>query len=473
MKHHSDSQYHWFDLRIFQSVLFLAVLSLASGCGKSSSNTPDADQSVPQQSQKFPEPAPEAVSAERKEISVSQQSQTSPEPAQDLFATEKTENQETGGQELLRCDEKVTTIGCGISISKDRQLVACPVHSDNIVYIWDITAGQVVATLNPPSGAKIPLVAEPITAFSSDSQYVASILKFDYSDRVVLWELESGDIVGTFAGIETQEGDDSFNGLAVTSDFVFACGESANKKAYPVRVWNRENGVLVHSFEGHSKEVNCISISPDGKMAASGGKDRIAILWDVESGTEIRICDDHESSIEAISFSADGDMILTGGFDCTVRLWDVSNGRLKRKWQLGDYDSIAEAQWRASIRQSEINFLTTNRFSPVKRWTFPYVNSVDFSPSGDRAIIGLQVVNPQSLQYGSNPVMLDLMSHNIVRLPSSFASRPMSRVWAAFDHDGSAVIFNNERRERVRGESKAIPYLSVTTVPGIHSGNHE
>jgi guanine nucleotide-binding protein subunit beta-2-like 1 protein len=59
-----------------------------------------------------------------------------------------------------------------------------------------------------------------------------------------------------------------------------------------VKVWNLKDCKLRTNLQGHGGYVNCVTISPDGSLCASGGKDGIAMLWDLNEGR-------HLSSLEA------------------------------------------------------------------------------------------------------------------------------------------------------------------------------
>jgi len=47
-----------------------------------------------------------------------------------------------------------------------------------------------------------------------------------------------------------------------------------------VKVWNLANCKLKTNHRGHKGYINAVTVSPDGSLCASGGKDGNAMLWD-------------------------------------------------------------------------------------------------------------------------------------------------------------------------------------------------
>lgn len=54
-----------------------------------------------------------------------------------------------------------------------------------------------------------------------------------------------------------------------------------------VKVWNLTDCTLTKDLIGHTAYVNTVTISPDGSLCASGGKDGIAILWELKEGKRL------------------------------------------------------------------------------------------------------------------------------------------------------------------------------------------
>ena len=44
----------------------------------------------------------------------------------------------------------------------------------------------------------------------------------------------------------------------------------------------------VHSLTGHSRDVNVVAFSADGKRVVSGSDDRLVKIWDNDTGAEVR-----------------------------------------------------------------------------------------------------------------------------------------------------------------------------------------
>jgi len=54
-----------------------------------------------------------------------------------------------------------------------------------------------------------------------------------------------------------------------------------------VKVWNLTDCTLTKDLAGHTAYVNTVTISPDGSLCASGGKDGVTILWELKEGKRL------------------------------------------------------------------------------------------------------------------------------------------------------------------------------------------
>merc|ERR1712226_205582 len=69
-----------------------------------------------------------------------------------------------------------------------------------------------------------------------------------------------------------------------------------------VKVWNLTNCKLKTNHIGHTGYLNTVTMSPDGSLCASGGKDAKAMLWDLNDGKHLYTLD-HADTINALCLS--------------------------------------------------------------------------------------------------------------------------------------------------------------------------
>merc|ERR1712085_133119 len=90
-----------------------------------------------------------------------------------------------------------------------------------------------------------------------------------------------------------------------------------------IKVWNLNNCKLRTNLAGHTGVLYTITISPDGSLCASGGKDGTAMLWDVNDGKHLYSLDAN-STINAMCFSPKN-YWLCAATDTSIKIWDLEN----------------------------------------------------------------------------------------------------------------------------------------------------
>ncbi len=68
------------------------------------------------------------------------------------------------------------------------------------------------------------------------------------------------------------------------------------------KVWNLTNCKLKTNHVGHQGYLNAVTVSPDGSLCASGGKDTKAMLWDLNEDRKLYTLDNNDI-INALCFS--------------------------------------------------------------------------------------------------------------------------------------------------------------------------
>ncbi|KAL9247863.1 hypothetical protein vseg_021246 [Gypsophila vaccaria] len=81
----------------------------------------------------------------------------------------------------------------------------------------------------------------------------------------------------------------------------------------------------VSSLRASSGKVVCCHFSADGKLLATGGHDKKAVLWYTDSLKPKTTLDEHTNLITDVRFSPRMSRLATSSFDKSVRVWDVDN----------------------------------------------------------------------------------------------------------------------------------------------------
>jgi len=158
----------------------------------------------------------------------------------------------------------------------------------------------------------------------------------------------------------------------------------------------------VKTLNRHTDGVMSVAVSPDGKVLASGSRDKTILLWDTESWQIRGPLTGHTGDVVDLVFSPDGTRLASVAVakdTCFVRLWDVATAKPAKPGTLGgespgmwgvdwsrDGARVVCAGWGQTVHVWEVHSGKESLVIPNVGERF--VRAVAFSPEGDRIAAG-------------------------------------------------------------------------------------
>eukprot|EP00520_Triparma_pacifica_P019001 CAMPEP_0118662958 /NCGR_PEP_ID=MMETSP0785-20121206/17125_1 /TAXON_ID=91992 /ORGANISM="Bolidomonas pacifica, Strain CCMP 1866" /LENGTH=314 /DNA_ID=CAMNT_0006556569 /DNA_START=22 /DNA_END=966 /DNA_ORIENTATION=+ len=90
-----------------------------------------------------------------------------------------------------------------------------------------------------------------------------------------------------------------------------------------VKVWSLTNCKLRTNLIGHTGYLNTVTVSPDGSLCASGGKDGVAMLWDLNEGKRLYSLEAGEI-IHSLVFSPNRYWLCAATTN-GIKIWDLES----------------------------------------------------------------------------------------------------------------------------------------------------
>jgi len=112
--------------------------------------------------------------------------------------------------------------------------------------------------------------------------------------------------------------------IAISPDSrILATGSCDGK----VRTWDLQTGkMLLESKEEHEGRIYDITMSPDGKHLATSSSDQCIRIWDRVTGRCLSCYEGSDAAIYTVSWSPDGKHLASVSKDYLVQIWDVQTG---------------------------------------------------------------------------------------------------------------------------------------------------
>ena len=221
-----------------------------------------------------------------------------------------------------------TQIITRITWSPNGRILASP-SGDQTIRLWDVQTEQPLQTLTGYSGGVLSV------AWSPDGKTLAS----DFANQTIcLWDVQTGKSRQILVGHTL-----SVLSVAWSPDGKTLASGSADET---IRLWDVQTGQTLYTLIGHQGSIFSVAWSPDSKTLASGSADETIRLWDVQTGQTLHTLIGHPPSpyelnsgwlgadrddrlhVYSVAWSPNGRVVASGSRDKTIKIWDPGTGQL-------------------------------------------------------------------------------------------------------------------------------------------------
>jgi WD40 repeat protein len=257
---------------------------------------------------------------------------------------------------------------------------------DKTLRVWDIPTSRHVTTLSGHRDWVFDVVA------SSDGKRLTSASQH----AVRVWKPNTFEETDEFPGL---------GGAAVSAVSISADGTlvATGGRDGTIRLWRNGDSKPKNVFTGFQSWVNALAFSPNGKTLAAGSRTGRIRLYDLFTGKETAAIESHAGKqVMSLSINPASDTLASGGFDASIQLWDLSTGKLTSKitghkgvvtvvvWS-PDGKRLASGERHGQIKLWDTNagnrLITTLAGHSDKRLGFS-VTALAFSPDGRKLASG-------------------------------------------------------------------------------------
>lgn len=144
------------------------------------------------------------------------------------------------------------------------------------------------------------------------------------SGRVAVWNLRNGRRLCT---------------LGDELDIVLAADVSPDQRLVALggpqkvaRIWSIETGAKLHDLGKHTDWILATAFSPDGALLATADRAGNVFAWESATGRDFLTIPAHPAAVTSLAWRGDSNVLATGCDDGQIRLWEPENGTLVKAW---------------------------------------------------------------------------------------------------------------------------------------------
>lgn len=238
-----------------------------------------------------------------------------------------------------------------------------------------------------------------------------------------------------------------------------------------VRVWSLSEKKEEFKFEGHALEVTCLAVTPDGLRVISGSRDETVRVWNLEERVEEIVFEGHSDEVTCVAVTPDGYRVVSGSMDETVRVWNLADEEEEHKFE-GHSDYVTCL----AVTSDSIKVLSGSDDNTVRLWNLSEKRE-ETTFEGHTSAVACLAVFPGDLHFVSGSADNTVRVWNLVdkweeyKLEGHCAAVACLAVISdcmrviSGSADNTVRVWNlAERKEEIgfEGHSKAVSCLAVT-----------
>lgn len=211
---------------------------------------------------------------------------------------------------LLGHSAAVLAIDC---FGDDKTIVSC--SRDNSIKLWKINDDGVYENTATAQGHSAAVTG---VKFLNKS---FSVFSCSEDKTVKLWKIVDDMFVCEWTQFDHEK---CVNGVAISPNDKLVASAGADKVCI---LYRTKDGGKIGSFEGHKKGVWTCAFSPVDKIIATGSADGDIRLWSVKDQTCVKALEGSDCSILDLNWTKDGQGIVSCGSDGVIRVWDLKTAQ--------------------------------------------------------------------------------------------------------------------------------------------------
>jgi hypothetical protein len=148
-------------------------------------------------------------------------------------------------------------------------------------------------------------------------------------------------------------------------------------------------------FQGHTRGIARLALSPDGATLASGSWDNTVRLWDFKTGKLKATLQGHKGLVHRLAFAPDGKTLLSGDEERSSIVWDLDEQKPRKSWD--EKDGISEVgfspdgKWLIFGVRNDLIFRDAGTFDERARLKIPAILGLAWAPDGKTLFLGSHV----------------------------------------------------------------------------------